>query len=485
MTVRVRIGPSPTGDPHVGTAYISLFNYVFAKQHGGKFVLRIEDTDRTRSKPEWEQMIIDSLKWLGLDWDEGPDCGGDFGPYRQSERGEIYSVHTQKLLDSGAAYRCFCTNEELVEIRAAQREAGSPRGYDGRGRELSEAEVQANLDAGTPFVVRLKVPRPGKTIVKDKLRGDIEFDNEQIDDQILMKADGMPTYHLANVVDDHLMKISHVMRAEEWISSTPKHVLLYQAFAWEAPEFIHMPLLRNKDKSKISKRKNPVSLNYYKEAGFLPSAMLNYLGMMGWTMPDGEEKFTVEKMVKEFDFGRISLGGPVFDMQKLTWLNGLYLRERPSAEIVKDLRALLLSDDMLLQVAELVHERIDKLEDFIDKASFFFGGDCVYDANATKMLLPKKRTPKEMAEALLKAAEVIDTLPDLELDSLKEAMNALREELELKGKEFFMPLRIAVTGRKDSPPLFESMVVLGKEKCRRRLRNAANHLKAYKPPAES
>ncbi|MBT6432854.1 MAG: glutamate--tRNA ligase, partial [Deltaproteobacteria bacterium] len=286
-------------------------------------------------------------------------------------------------------------------------------------------------------------------------------------------------------VDDHLMKISHVMRAEEWISSTPKHVLLYQAFAWEAPEFIHMPLLRNKDKSKISKRKNPVSLNYYKEAGFLPSAMLNYLGMMGWTMPDGEEKFTVEKMVKEFDFGRISLGGPVFDMQKLTWLNGLYLRERPSAEIVKDLRALLLSDDMLLEVAELMHERIDKLEDFIDKASFFFGGDCVYDASATKMLLPKKRTPKEMAEALLKAAEVIDTLPDLELDSLKEAMNALREELELKGKEFFMPLRIAVTGRKDSPPLFESMVVLGKEKCRRRLRNAANHLKAYKPPAES
>lgn len=485
MTVRVRIGPSPTGDPHVGTAYISLFNYVFAKQHGGKFVLRIEDTDRARSKPEWEQMIIDSLKWLGLDWDEGPDCGGDFGPYRQSERGEIYSVYTQKLLDSGAAYRCFCTADELTQIRLDQREAGSPRGYDGRGRDLSAAEVQSNLDAGKPFVVRLKVQRPGKTIVKDKLRDAIEFDNEQIDDQVLMKADGMPTYHLANVVDDHLMEISHVMRAEEWISSTPKHVLLYEAFGWEAPEFIHMPLLRNKDKSKISKRKNPVSLNYYKEAGFLPSAMLNYLGMMGWTMPDGEEKFTLEKMVKEFDFGRISLGGPVFDMQKLTWLNGLYLRERPSADIVKDLRALLLSDEMLLQVAELVHERIDKLEDFIDKASFFFGGDCVYDDNATKMLLPKKREPKEMSEALLKAAEVIDALPELELDSLKEAMNALREELELKGKEFFMPLRIAVTGRKDSPPLFESMVVLGKEKCRRRLRNAANHLKAYKRPEAS
>lgn len=483
MTVRVRIGPSPTGDPHVGTAYISLFNYVFAKQNNGKFVLRIEDTDQARSKPEWEQMIIDSLKWLGLDWDEGPDCGGEFGPYRQSERGDIYKVYSDKLLESGAAYRCFCTPEELSQIRTEQRASGSPLGYDGRGRDLSAAEVQAKLAAGKPFVVRLKVPRPGKTIVKDRLRGEIEFENTQIDDQVLLKTDGMPTYHLANVVDDHLMEISHVMRAEEWISSTPKHVLLYAAFGWEPPEFIHMPLLRNKDKSKISKRKNPVSLNYYKQAGFLPPAMINYLGMMGWTMPDGEEKFTLEQMVKEFDFDRISLGGPVFDMQKLTWLNGLYLRDRPFGDIVTDLRAMLLSDDMLHQVAELVHKRIEKLEDFVDQTSFFFGGDVTYDEKATKMLLPKKRTPKEMAEALLKAAEAIDTMPELELESLKEGLNALREELELKGKEFFMPVRIAVTGRKDSPPLFESMVVLGKEKCRRRLRNAAAHLKAYRPPA--
>ena len=481
MSVRVRIGPSPTGDPHVGTAYISLFNYVFAKQHGGKFVLRIEDTDQTRSKPEWEQMIIDSLRWLGLDWDEGPDVGGEYGPYRQSERGHIYGEYAQMLLDKGAAYRCFCTTEELDQIRKAQRAAGSPLGYDGRGRDVSDDEVQANLKAGKPFVIRLKVPRPGKTIVKDRLRGDIEFDNGQIDDQVLLKTDGMPTYHLANVVDDHLMKISHVMRAEEWISSTPKHVMLYDAFGWEAPEFIHMPLLRNKDKSKISKRKNPVSINYYKEVGFLPDALLNYLGMMGWTMPDGEEKFTVDDMVKNFDFDRISLGGPVFDIQKLTWLNGLYIREESVESIVEQLRANILTDEALHAIAGLVHKRIDKLEDFIDQTAFFFGGDLSYDEKATKMMLPKGREQKEMVEAFQRAAEVIDVMAELELDSLTEAMNSLREELGLKGKEFFMPLRIAVTGTKNSPPLFDSMVVLGKERCRRRLRMALQHLKTYKP----
>ena len=428
---------------------------------------------------------MSSLRWLGIEWAEGPDVGGPNGPYRQSERGSIYKDYAEQLVRDGHAYYCFATPEELDELRRYQTENKLPIGYDGRGLKRTPEQVEARLQAGDPHVIRMKIPDQGSCRFNDMLRGEIEIEWSQVDMQVLLKNDGMPTYHLANVVDDHLMKISHVMRAEEWISSTPKHVLLYDAFGWEAPEFIHMPLLRNKDKSKISKRKNPVSLNYYKEAGFLPDAMLNYLGMMGWTMPDGEEKFTIEKMIQEFDFGRISLGGPVFDMQKLTWLNGLYLRERPSSEIITDLRALLLSDEKLLQVAELMHERVDKLEDFMDKASFFFGGDCAYDEKATKMLLPKKRTQKEMAEALLKAAEVIDGMGGLELESLKEAMNSLREELELKGKEFFMPLRIAVTGRKDSPPLFESMVVLGKEKCRRRLRNAAAHLKAYQPPKES
>jgi len=476
--VRVRIGPSPTGDPHVGTAYITLFNSIFAKQRNGKLVLRIEDTDRSRSKLEWENMICDSLQWLGLQWDEGPDCGGPYGPYRQSERGDIYRKYADELLEKGAAYRCFCTSEELGEIRTAQRAAGSPLGYDGRGRNLSNEEVQANLDAGKPYVIRLKVPRPGVTTVDDALREPIEFDNGQIDDQILLKADGMPTYHLANVVDDHLMKISHVIRAEEWISSTPKHVLLYEAFGWDKPVFMHMPLLRNKDKSKISKRKNPVSINYYREAGYLPSAMLNYLGMMGWSMPDGEEKFTEADMLREFSPERISLGGPVFDVQKLTWLNGLYLREESSDSLLATIKSELLSEDKLAQIVPLVHERMEKLDDFISQTAFFFVGDLTYDDAAMKAMVPKKRTPKEARQNLEALVEKIDTLGELTTESAKASLDAVMEENELGPRDILLPTRIAVTGTKASPPLFETMGVLGKEKVRRRLRNAIAALKA-------
>ena len=475
--VRVRIGPSPTGDPHVGTAYITLFNSIFAKQRNGKVVLRIEDTDRTRSKPEWEAMICDSLKWLGLNWDEGPDCGGPYGPYRQSERGNIYKKYAGELLEKGAAYRCFCTSEELAEIRTAQREAGSPLGYDGRGRDLSESEIQANLDAGKPFVIRLKVPRPGTTTVNDALREPIEFDNGQIDDQILLKADGMPTYHLANVVDDHLMKISHVIRAEEWISSTPKHVLLYEAFGWDKPVFMHMPLLRNKDKSKISKRKNPVSINYYRGAGYHPKAMLNYLGMMGWSMPDGEEKFTVDDMLREFSPERISLGGPVFDVQKLTWLNGLYLREDSVDTLLETIKNELLSDDKLAQIVPLVQERMEKLDDFVAQTAFFFVGDLNYDEAAMKAMVPKKRTPKEARQNLEALVEKIDTLGALTTETAEAALNAVMEDNGLGPRDILLPTRIAVTGTKASPPLFETMGVLGKEKVRRRLRNAIAALK--------
>ncbi len=475
--VRLRIGPSPTGDPHVGTAYIALFNTVFAKQHGGKFVLRIEDTDQTRSKPAWEQMICDSLQWLGLSWDEGPDVGGAYGPYRQSERGPIYAEHVNMLLDKGAAYRCFCTAERLAELRAAQREQKINPGYDGHCLGLSKDEIQSKLDAGTDFVVRLRVPKEGQTTIEDHLRGKVTFENTQIDDQVLMKSDGMPTYHLANVVDDHLMKISHVMRAEEWINSTPKHVLLYEAFGWKPPVFIHMPLLRNNDKSKISKRKNPVSLNYYKEAGFLPDAMLNYLGMMGWTMPNGEEKFTLGDMIENFSFDRISLGGPVFDVKKLTWLNGLYLREQKPQELFEQLREVILSDDYLQEILPLVQERVEKLEDFVDQTSFFFSGDVSYDEQATKSLMAKGKTVKEMSGIFKAVGDKIDGMSEITVEGIESALKSVIAEMELKPRDVFMPVRIAVTGRKASPSLFETMAVLGKERCRRRLRNAIVHLR--------
>ena len=282
------------------------------------------------------------------------------------------------------------------------------------------------------------------------------IENQQIDDQVLQKSDGFPTYHLANVVDDHLMEITHVMRAEEWVTSTPKHVLLYQAFGWEAPEFIHMPLLRNQDKSKISKRKNPVSINFYKQAGFLPEALLNYLGMMGWTMPDGREKFTVEEMVKDFTLDRISLGGPVFDVQKLTWLNGLYLRELSAAAVLERVKTTILTDARLAQVMPLVHERIEKLEDFVDQVSYFFSGDLT---------------------ALEAVLELIDGAPTVDAQALEASLRALADKLGWKAKDLFMPLRVAATGRRATPPLFETLAVLGKERCRRRLRAAVVQLK--------
>src|SRR6201996_4017908 len=338
--VRVRIAPSPTGDPHVGTAYIGLLNFVFARQRGGEFVLRIEDTDRTRFVPTSEQMIFDALRWIGLAWNEGPDVGGPYGPYRQSERTEIYREYCQKLLDSGDAYRAFETPEELEAERKAQTAAKQPPKYNGRSRHLSQAEIDENLAAGKPFTIRMKVPTEGSTTFHDELRGDITFDHFNVDDQVLMKSDGFPTYHLANVVDDHLMHITDVIRAEEWISSTPKHVLLYKAFGWDIPRFWHMPLLRNLDKSKISKRKNPVSLIYYRQAGFLPEAMINFLGLMGGGMPapttestptqaatkqSETDIFSLPDMVARFDVKNIRLGGPVFDLTKLKWLNGEYI----------------------------------------------------------------------------------------------------------------------------------------------------------------
>jgi glutamyl-tRNA synthetase len=335
--VRVRIAPSPTGDPHVGTAYIALFNYAFARQQGGSFVLRIEDTDQTRSRADSEQMILSSLRWLGLSWDEGPDVGGPFGPYHQSKRLDLYAQHVRQLVDRGRAYPCFCTAERLGELRVAQMADKLTPGYDRRCRTIDPAEAAGRADAGEPHTIRLAVPTEGSISFVDRLRGPVEIAVAQIDDQVLLKSDGFPTYHLANVVDDHLMEITHVIRAEEWISSTPKHVLLYDAFGWQAPEWIHMPLLRNQDKSKISKRKNPVSLVFYRDAGILPQAMLNFLGIMGWSFGGDREKFTLDEMVEVFSWDRVSLGGPVFNLEKLRWLNEKYIHELDFGQLADEL----------------------------------------------------------------------------------------------------------------------------------------------------
>ncbi len=431
--VRVRIAPSPTGDPHVGTAYIGLLNYLYARQRGGKFVLRIEDTDRARFVATSEQEIFDSLHWLGLTWDEGPDVGGPYGPYRQSERTEIYREHVQLLLDNGTAYKRFETAEELEAMRKAQLAAKLPPRYNGAHRELTPAQIAAFEAEGRPYVIRLKVPAEGDTTFRDELRGDINFSHNNVDDQVLMKSDGFPTYHLANVVDDHLMRITDVIRAEEWISSTPKHVLLYQAFGWELPRFWHMPLLRNLDKSKISKRKNPVSLIYYRQAGFLPAGPAQLPRPHGRRHArrrprknDTAEIFTLADMLERFDFAKISLGGPVFDLVKLKWLNGEYLRKLYARSVLRAARATVFSDAYLRAIAPLVQTRIETLGQFGDLADFFFRDDVMPTPD---VFVPKKRT---LEETLAFAAELLTALETADWTSMTSLDTAIRAARQRK-----------------------------------------------------
>lgn len=471
--VRVRIAPSPTGDPHVGTAYIALFNYVFARKHGGDFILRIEDTDQVRARSSSESMILSSLRWLGLDWSEGPDKGGPFGPYRQSERTVIYREHAEKLLDAGQAYRCFCSGERLAEVRNQQRQQGLTTGYDRHCRELSESRVKSLLDSGVPHVVRLKMPVDGITRFVDELRGELEFENQRIDDQVLLKSDGFPTYHLANVVDDHLMQISHVIRAEEWISSTPKHVVLYRAFGWPEPKWCHMPLLRNSDRSKISKRKNPVSLAYYRRAGILPEALVNFLGLMGWSFGDDVELFTVPEMTDRFDFKGVNLGGPVFDLVKLTWMNQMYMQKMDDRRFVDHLRNEVFSPEYLLQLKPLVLERMSRFEQFVDRNAFFFNGALDYK---NLEIIPKNKTADELSGMLNQLVELLDDLYDWDAGRLQALVDKHKDDLGWKPKDYFLTLRMVTTGRKDSPPLAETLAVLGREMVRFRIRDYLNHL---------
>jgi glutamyl-tRNA synthetase len=482
MTVRTRIAPSPTGDPHVGTAYVALFNYALAQKHGGQFILRIEDTDRQRSNLASEAMIYNALRWLGIEWDEGPDTGGPFGPYRQSERTDIYRDHVERLIAKGEAYPCFCTRERLAEVRERQKaEKSSFLGYDGECRTLDPEVAKQRRDAGEEHVIRLKMPKEGTMVVEDLLRGEVTFELASIDDQVLMKSDGFPTYHLANVVDDRLMGITHVIRAEEWISSLPKHYQLYEAFGWERPVFCHLPLLRNNDRSKISKRKNPVSLNYFRRAGYLPEAMLNFLALMGWSMGEDREEFTLQEFIEAFSLDKVSLGEPVFDMEKFTWLNGKYIRNLSPAELRDRIRDELYHEDYWEKVVELAQERFDRLSDFASYSPFFFCGEVEYDEQAKSKLVAKKKTAPETAKALRVLVEqYIDPIMDWTHETVEAALRQYCEDKGWKPGELFMPVRIAVTGAAATPPLFETMTVLGKEMCRSRLRQAIEVLRTMK-----
>ena len=475
MNVRTRIAPSPTGDPHVGTAYIALFNLCFARKHHGKFILRIEDTDQERSTPESEQAILDSLSWLGLDWDEGPDVGGDFGPYRQSERKDIYLKHVEQLLEAGHAFKCYCTSEELDKLRVQRREAGINTALKPSDLKLPDDEVAKREAAGEPYVVRMNVPEAEDVCeVDDLLRGKIQLDWGMVDAQILLKSDGMPTYHLANVVDDHLMQITHVIRGEEWINSAPKHLLLYKYFGWQAPVFCHLPLLRNPDKSKLSKRKNPTSILYYQRMGYLPEALGNYLGRMGWSMPDGEEKFSLQEMLNHFDITRVSLGGPIFDIEKLNWLNGLWIREElDDIELGQRLKSWLLNQQKLIEVIPHVKQRMETLSDFIPMVAFLASGKLPLseaDFNANKLDLETQK--KALQFALWK----MEALQTWERDAIFSGLKTLADGMGIKLKDFLAPIFVAISGSTSSFSVMDAMVLLGSDLSRARLREAVDTL---------
>lgn len=475
MTVRTRIAPSPTGDPHVGTAYIALFNYCFAKSQGGQFLLRIEDTDQQRSTPESEQAILDSLRWLGLDWDEGPDVGGQAGPYRQSERSEIYREHCEQLIAKGLAFRCYRSPEELDALREARRAEGQHTALKPSDLRLSDDEQQRREAEGMPYVIRMVVPEEaGRCEIEDMLRGTVELDWGQVDAQILLKSDGLPTYHLANVVDDHLMGITHVLRGEEWLNSAPKHKLLYEYFGWQMPQLCHLPLLRNPDKSKLSKRKNPTSILYYQRMGFLPEALLNYLGRMGWSMPDEREKFSLQTMIEHFDIQRVSLGGPIFDVEKLRWLNGLWLREDLSDDaLIERLQSWAFNRETLTKMLPHLKQRIEVFTDIAPLAGFFLSG-----------MLPLSK--ESFAQCTLEEEQLVEVLQcclwrleaesDWQRDSLFADIKALVDGLELRMQDVMPPLFIAIAGTTASISVVDSMEILGPEISRARIRHAIDIL---------
>ena len=471
MTVRTRVAPSPTGDPHVGTAYMALFNRCFAHAHGGQFILRIEDTDQARSTPEAEAKIFESLRWLGLSWDEGPDVGGPKGPYRQSERADIYSGYAWELVEKGHAFVCYRTPEELNDLREARREAGQATALKPSDLILPEDEQAARKAAGDPYVIRMMVPEAeGACVIDDMLRGVIELDWSMVDAQILLKSDGLPTYHLANVVDDHLMEISHVIRGEEWINSAPKHQLLYEYFGWQMPVLCHMPLLRNPDKSKLSKRKNPTSILYYQRMGFLPEAVVNYLGRMGWSMPNEEEKFTLEEMQAAFDISRVSLGGPIFDMEKLKWLNGLWIRESLSQEeLANRLRDWALNPEMLNRILPHAQGRIEVLSDLIPQAAYLLSGEIHLTAEAFGETVEAREPIVAQLQFVLWRLEA---LQDWRRDTVFAVLKALADAMALKPKVLFAPLFVALSGEAVAYSIPDSMAILGPDITRARLRHA-------------
>lgn len=490
--MRTRVAPSPTGDPHVATAWVALINYCFARHNGGAFVVRIEDTDRARSTRESEKAIFDSLHWLGLGWDEGPDAGGPHVPYRQSERSEIYRTHAQRLLQRGDAFKCFCTPQRLDEMRVAQRAAHQPPHYDGRCLSLTAEEVAANEVARLPYVVRMKVPSEGSSVFDDMLRGRIEISWSSVDMQVLVKSDGFPTYHLANVVDDHEMEITHVIRGEEWISSAPKHLLLYRYFEWQPPAFCHLPLLRNPDKSKLSKRKNPTSILDYRARGYPPEALLHFLATLMDARNDDpalvheerEQSETTKKLlggvVARCDVKHVSVGGPVFDLAKLRWLSGQWIRAQTPEAFLERLAAWgyewprAIPEEKRSAIARIAAPRIETYAEFGPLVEFLAEPPSLARHELVQPGIAEDEARRALSAALKSLVELADG--SWNQGAIGETLKSAVAETGLRFKNAVRVFYIAVTGSPTSLPLFDGMEVLGKEESVRRFEIALEKL---------
>lgn len=492
MSVRVRFAPSPTGFLHIGGLRTALYNYLFARHNDGTFVLRIEDTDQSRYVEGAEQDIIDSLEWAGMEIDEGPGKGGEHGPYRQSERKDIYHKYAKQLIEQGQAYYAFDTVEEIDEMRERLKASGNPSPkYDAITRQsmknsltLPQDEVEKRLENGDEYVVRLKVPRKETIRFEDEIRGHVSFDTEGLDDQVLLKSDGMPTYHLANVVDDHTMEITHVIRGEEWLSSTPKHMLLYDAFGWEAPKMAHLPLIMSPSGGKLSKRKAesegiPVNTKDYISGNYEPDALVNFLAYLGWSPGDDSEIHTMEELCGLFTLDRVSKGGAVFNFKKLMWYNENYIREHSVEELKPRVEALFLgkgfdipSDEFLTTVIELLHERVSKVDEFVSMGAFFFEAPEAYDENALKKW--KDDSPQLVLSYKAKIEQLSDE--DFEAATLKDKLKETIEEHEVGFGKLMMPLRIAVSGQGFGPDLFPALELIGKEEVLKRIDTALERL---------
>ncbi len=476
--VRVRFAPSPTGYLHVGGLRTALYNFLFARKEGGVFVLRIEDTDRSRYVEGAVENLITTLRWAGLDYDEGPDKGGDFGPYVQSERLPLYRDHAERLVRSGKAYYAFDTAEELEEMRKTEERSPTPvRGYR-RALELSPAEIRRRLDAGEPAVVRMKVPDGTSIVIDDLIRGRVEFASDQVDDQVLLKSDGFPTYHLANVVDDHAMGITHVIRGEEWLSSTPKHMVLYDFFGWNPPAFAHLPLLLNSDRTKLSKRQGDVAVEDYQQKGYLPEALVNFIAFLGWNPGNDREFFTLGELIREFSLDRVGKSGAVFNIEKLNDVNKQYLRTADAgllSRLVAERAAAhglgTPDDGYLAQVIHLLRERCTTLEEFVTTGRYFFADPDAYDEDAKK-----KSWKPESAGLLRDLSEAFAGLDTFAASAIESTIRAVAAKAGVGTGRVIHPLRLALSGRATGPGLFELAEVLGKDLCHRRIDRALRTL---------